>query len=107
MPGPGFVPVSILTCLDKPRATMETTPHDTEVDAGSPGTGILPRNSVAEAGPAWMRNVEWGPNHMLNDMGPATVASAAEDTEREATDLTIQRAVERAIEKGEEYEYDE
>ena len=86
---------------------MEFSPVANETDTRSPGTGLLARDGVAGDAMPWMGHLGWGPSHMLNDMGPATVVFTAEDIERQAAALTVQNAVERAIEKGEEYEYDE
>lgn len=86
---------------------MALNPQDDEADTRPVGPGLRPHNPLTSEAIPWMPQFEWGPAHMLNDMGPATVTLTAEDLEREATALTVQHAVERAIEKGEEYEYDE
>ena len=86
---------------------MVATSDVSEADARSPVSGFFPRNAAEGDASPWTTHVEWGPAHMLNDVGPATVIVTAEDVAREANALTVQAAVERAIEKGEEYEYDE
>lgn len=84
-------------------ADSEVNESETQLSAD----GLVPLSGPAPNGTDWMGHLEWGPGHMRNDMAPATVVVTAEDVEREAAAIVVQRAVERAIEKGEESDYDD
>ena len=62
---------------------------------------------VSEDDQPWMGRSDWGPSHMLNDLGPATVELSEDVIQAEKDQWIVQRAVDRAIETGEEYEYDD
>ncbi|HEX9815480.1 MAG TPA: hypothetical protein VGB18_00755 [Candidatus Thermoplasmatota archaeon] len=86
---------------------MSEEPERNESKTRPAADGLLSRSGPAVNGTDWMGHLEWGPVLMRNDMGPATVVVTEEDLKREATAIVVQRAVERAIEQGEESEYDD
>lgn len=86
---------------------MTAEPQVNESETQLSAEGLVRRSGPGLNGTDWMGHLEWGPGHMRNDMGPATVVVTEEDREREATAIVVQRAVERAIEKGEENDYDD